>query len=159
RCLGYDLDVRVLFVGVLVGAYVLEFLLLEPVLGDAVFAFAVIPIVAIGWLFGLRGGLAGAAAMIVISLVLAQLLGGHGSRAPQSRRFGPGLGVGAGAGWARELPRALRESNHDLERKFAARPAAIRHELDARKELEARAAAADRMAVIGTLTAGIGHEI
>src|SRR5215468_10058815 len=69
--------VRVFFVGVLVGAYVLEFLLLAPVVGDAVFAFALIPIVAIAWLFGLRGGLIGAAAMVVASLVLMQLFGGQ----------------------------------------------------------------------------------
>ena len=36
---------------------------------------------------------------------------------------------------------------------------AIGRDVTARKELEARAAAADRMAVLGTLTAGIGHEI
>ena len=35
----------------------------------------------------------------------------------------------------------------------------IRRDLEARRQLEARVAAADRMAVVGTLTAGIGHEI
>jgi signal transduction histidine kinase/CheY-like chemotaxis protein len=150
----------VLLVGVLVGAYALEFLLLAPVLGDAVFAFALIPIVAIAWLYGLRGGIVGAAAMIVASLVMMQLFGGHdGFRATQIPRILAGLAIGAGAGWAREVTRALRDANQDLERKVAERTAAIRHELEARKELEARAAAADRMAVIGTLTAGIGHEI
>ena len=57
---GLRSGVRVLLVAVLVGAYALELVLLAPVLGDAVFAFGLIPIAAIGWLFGLRGGLVGA---------------------------------------------------------------------------------------------------
>jgi signal transduction histidine kinase/ActR/RegA family two-component response regulator len=89
-----------------------------------------------------------------------QMFGGQdGFRITQIPRILAALALGAGAGWARETTRALRDSNTDLERKVAERTAAIRHELEARKELEARAAAADRMAVIGTLTAGIGHEI
>src|SRR5262249_36660261 len=105
-------------------------------------------------------GLVGAAAIVVASLVLMQLWGGQdGFRTTQIPRILAALALGAGAGWARELTSALREANQDLERKVASRTAAIRHELEARKELQARAAAADRMAVIGTLTAGIGHEI
>jgi len=125
-----------------------------------VFAFAVGPIVAIGWLFGQRGGLVGAVAMVVVSIALMQLFGGHdGFRTTQIPRILAALALGAGAGWARTTTRALRDANTDLERKVVERTAAIRHELEGRKELEARAIAADRMAVIGTLTAGIGHEI
>jgi hypothetical protein len=48
---------------------------------------------------------------------------------------------------ARETTRALRDANTDPERKVAERTATIAV-TDARKELEARAIAADRMAVI-----------
>jgi signal transduction histidine kinase/CheY-like chemotaxis protein len=56
----------------------------------------------------------------------------------------------------------LTSANVALTSEIAARREAedtIRRDLEARKQLEARVAAADRMAVVGTLTAGIGHEI
>ena len=56
----------------------------------------------------------------------------------------------------------LERANQSLLDENAARREAeetIRRDLEARQQLEARVAAADRMAVVGTLTAGIGHEI
>jgi C4-dicarboxylate-specific signal transduction histidine kinase len=110
-----------------------------------------------------------------------QTIGNHdGFRLPQIPRIAVAIGLGAAAGWASDSVRrhralladnhakatALRELTTDLERQVAERTtdltaanASLATQLEHRKRVEASAAAAGRMAVVGTLAAGIGHEI
>jgi len=184
-----------LVVGLLFVGYVLAFVGLQPVLGDGVIALTTIPVITTAVLYGFRGGMAAGIVGVVINISLMQTVGGHdGFRATQIPRIVVALGLGAGAGWARdtlrrqhrllavnqEITARLHDAKSELERQVSERTAdltaanatleaeviarrdaeeRIRNELENRRQLEARAAAADRMAVVGTLTAGIGHEI
>jgi signal transduction histidine kinase len=175
-------------VGGLALGYVIAFVVLQPRIGDPVLALSMIPMVVAAWLYGIRGGIVAGVITVALNITLMQTIGDHdGFRAPQLPRIAVALGIAAAAGWARDITRrqrelldqiehaanALREAKDQLEDQVAARTAELartnaaleaenaarRRDLEARKQLEAHAAAADRMAVVGTLTAGIGHEI
>ena len=137
---------RVVVVVSLVTAYVIAFVVLEPRIGDGVLALTVIPLIVAAWLFGLRGGLAAGVGLVVLDIVLLQTVGHRdGLSAGQLPRILVAISLGGVVGYVRDL-------QQDLERRVAERT----------KELvdrTARAGAADRMAQIGTLTAGIGHQI
>ena len=171
----------VIVVGITVAAYFVAFAVLQPIVGDAVFALCVIPIVVAAWTFGFVRGLLTTAVLIAITLALMQTVGGqHGFRPSQIPRILVGLALGIAAGVAGDMTRRqhlllmenariaaeLRASQQGLERAVEERTAelvrahaTLTAEMAARREAEARAATADRMAVVGMLTAGIGHEI
>ncbi len=144
---------RVAVVLSLVAAYAIAFVALYPSLGDGVIALTILPIVAAAWLFGLRGGIAAGVGLVVLNFVLMQTIGGQNGFHPgQLPRVFVAIGIGAMAGYVRDL-------KLDLERRVAERTKELVEKNARERELEARAAAADRMAQIGTLTAGIGHQI
>ncbi len=168
-------------VGLLGAGYIVAFVLLQPRIGDGVMALTTIPIVAAGTLYGLRVGTLGGVIAVAINIFLMQTIGNHdGFRLPQIPRIAVAIGLGAAAGWASDSVRrhralladnrakaaALRELMTDLEGQVAERTAdlttanaSLATQLEHRKRVEASAAAAGRMAVVGTLAAGIGHEI
>ncbi len=174
--------------GLLAVAYLAAFVMFHDRLGDPIVAMSMIPMVIAAWLLGLRGGIAAGVIAVAINITLMQTIGDRdGFRTAQVPRIAVALGLATAAGWARDITRRQKELlteieraaqnlesvvaertaelervNKDLVTENAARREAeetIRRDLEARKQLEARAAAADRMAVVGTLTAGIGHEI
>jgi signal transduction histidine kinase/ActR/RegA family two-component response regulator len=154
---------------------------LEPRIGDAVMVLTVIPIVGTAWLYGVRGGLVASVVLVAVDIALLQTVAERGGFHPaQLLRAAMAIAIGVVAGWIRDTTirqQALLADNlrmsEGLERQVAERTATLTAEIAARreaedqlqrdtavrKELEVRAATADRMAVIGTLAAGIGHEI
>lgn len=144
---------RVVVVGLLVVAYALAFVALQPRIGDSVLALTVVPLIVAAWLFGLRGGVIAGIGLVALDIAMVQLSGAHdGFRPNQIPRIFVGIGLGALVGYVRDL-------KLDLERRVAERTRELVENNARARELEARAAAADRMAQIGTLTAGIGHQI
>lgn len=144
---------RVVVVGLLVAAYALAFVALHPRIGDSVLALTVVPLLVAAWLFGLRGGVIAGIGLVALDIALVQLSGAHdGFRPNQIPRILVAIGLGALVGYVRDL-------KLDLERRVAERTRELVENNARARELEARAAAADRMAQIGTLTAGIGHQI
>ena len=172
---------RAVVVVSLVAGYAIAFVLVEPSLGDGVLPLSIIPILVAAWAYGLRGGTLAGIALVGINIMLMQSIGKHdGFRPAQLPRVLTALGLGITAGRVRDLGRrqrelldenlrvseALRINTQDLERVVAERTQELVRtnqdlitEMKTRSELEARAASADRLAQIGTLTAGIGHEI
>ena len=161
--------------------YTAAFVVLEPRLGDSVMSLSIVPIVVVAWLYGLRAGVLGGVGLVALNITLMQTVGHRdGFRPAQAPRILVAVGLGLSAGWARDLSRrqhalldenqraseALRASKLELERIVGERTAELVQanrdltaELAARSVLQARAASADRMAQIGTLTAGIGHQM
>jgi signal transduction histidine kinase/CheY-like chemotaxis protein len=162
-------------------AYVAGFGGLYSRIGDATVALSALPLVIAGWTYGLRGGLLTGAIVVVANIALMQTIGGQdGFRVAQVPRAAVALVLGACAGWAGDSIRRQRELLEDNRRMTAElcsnqetlakavvdRTAELVRsneslvaETAARRNADARAATADRLAVIGTLTAGIGHEI
>src|SRR5262249_29255746 len=117
-------------------AYVAVFVLLRPVIGERVVAFTVIPIVVLGWMYGLRfGALATIGFLLAVHTILQALSYREGIRVVEIPRILIGLGLAVATGWARDTTRrlrrlldenrrietALRASTQDLERAVAAR--------------------------------------
>jgi PAS domain S-box-containing protein len=66
---------RIVISGGAVGAYALAFVLLHPVLGDAILPLTVVPILVASWLGGTRGALAVAPGIILVDLALFAVVG------------------------------------------------------------------------------------
>jgi signal transduction histidine kinase/CheY-like chemotaxis protein len=144
---------RVVGVLSLVAAYAIAFVVLQPRIGDGVLALTMVPLLVAAWLFGLRGGVVAGVGLVGLDLVLMQTVGGHdGFRPGQLPRILVAIGIGGVVGYVRDL-------KLDLERRVAERTKELVARNARERELAARTAAADRMAQIGTLTAGIGHQI
>ncbi|HEV8636188.1 MAG TPA: PAS domain-containing protein [Chloroflexota bacterium] len=98
------------------------------------------PVVAAGWLFGVRAGLAAALAMAVIGALELNLVGAPGWAVLFERGGGPGLVLclllGLGCGWIRDLLERVRRQDDELTRQHAA----LREQIGARARAEARLA-------------------
>ena len=137
----------------LVAAYAVAFVVLQPRIGDGVLALTMVPLIVAAWLFGLRGGVIAGVGLVALDIALMQTVGAQdGFRPQQVPRILVAIGLGAIVGYVRDV-------KQDLERRVAERTQELVEKNARERELAARAAAADRMAQIGTLTAGIGHQI
>lgn len=112
RVVSWALDVaslraRILAAVLVVAAYALLFIAMDPWLGASAAMISVVPVLAGGGLLGVRGGLAITLLTLAVSGLLLTLLG-HQS-GDVILRLGGGLGalslaaIGAGMGWMRDL--------------------------------------------------------
>jgi len=133
--------------------YVPAFLFLYPLIGWPSVALSLLPVVAGGWLLGLRAGLV---AGVMVSLVNVLLLGlvtreGWIPILWGGSAFILWIAAGAVAGWLSELLDRMKTQSRERE--------ALEEEIKQRKRVEEALRQSEKLASAGQLLAGVAHEL
>ncbi|HEY3078960.1 MAG TPA: PAS domain-containing protein [Chloroflexota bacterium] len=135
-------SIAVVFVAA--AAQAASFTLLSKVAGPGSALTVLIPVVAAGWLGGIRAGLAAALAAVAVGTLELNMAGEPGWTVLLDRVGGPGLALvlllGLGCGWVRDLRDRVGQQADELTRHQAALRAQIAERAQAESRLAAQSA-------------------